>query len=168
MVLIDFITKAGDTMATVVNTSKTEGPTTARVILGPHYCSLTKVGNLDPAKVIKYSDRIRSMLRIGHTTSKDLERLIGNLEFAAWIEPFGRPLLSFISREITPNRPRRRVIPPILPGSQRGYRLACSNATEVSGTPTSLTTYPRNGGAASSTLPPPAVSVATHHTHISP
>ena len=107
--LIHFITKAGDAMATVVNTSKTEGPATAMVILGLHYCSQTKICKLDPAKVTKYSDRLRSMLRAGHCTSKDLERLIGNLEFAAWVEPFGRPLLSFISREITPDRPRRRI-----------------------------------------------------------
>ena len=110
--LIHFITKAGDTMATVVNTSRTEGPATAMVILGLHYCSQTKICKLDPAKVIKYSHRLRSMLRAGHTTSKDLERLTGNLEFAAWVEPFGRPLLSFISREITPNRPRRLIILP--------------------------------------------------------
>ena len=82
------------------------------VILGLHYCSQKKICKLDPAKVIKYADRLRSMLRAGHTTSKDLERLIGNLEFAAWVEPFGRPLLSFISREITPNQPRRRVFLP--------------------------------------------------------
>ena len=74
MELIVFITKAGDTMATVVNTSKTEGPATAMVILGLHYCSQTKICNLNPAKFIKYLDRIRSMLRAGHATSKDLER----------------------------------------------------------------------------------------------
>ena len=75
-------------MATVVNSSKTEGPATTMVILGLHYCSQTKICNLDSAKVVTYLDRIRSMLRAGHTTSKDLERLTGNLEFAAWVEPF--------------------------------------------------------------------------------
>ena len=40
--LIHFITRAGNTMATVVNISKTEGPATAMVILGLHYCSQTK------------------------------------------------------------------------------------------------------------------------------
>ena len=52
------------------------------------------------------------MLRIGHTTSKDLERLIGNLEVAAWVEPVGRPPLPFISREITPNQPRPHITLP--------------------------------------------------------
>ena len=81
--LIQFITRAGDTMATVVNTSKTEGPATAMVILGLHYCSQNKVCNLDPAKVVKYSNRLRSLLQAGRTTSKELERIVGNLEFAA-------------------------------------------------------------------------------------
>ena len=63
------------------------------VILGLHDCSQTEICKLDPTKVIKYADWLRSMLRAGHTTSKDLERLIGNLESAAWVEPFGRPLL---------------------------------------------------------------------------
>ena len=53
---------------------KTEGPATAMVILGLHYCSQKKICKLDPAKVIKYAGRPRSMLRAGHTTSKDLER----------------------------------------------------------------------------------------------
>ena len=62
-----------------------EGPATAMVTLGLHYRSQKKICKLDPAKVIKYSDRLRSMLRAGHTTLKDLERLTGNLEFAAWV-----------------------------------------------------------------------------------
>ena len=70
-------------MATVVNTAKTEGPATAMVILGLHYCSQNKICKLDPAKVVKYSDTLRSIVARRHTTSKDLERLTGNLEFAA-------------------------------------------------------------------------------------
>ena len=99
-------------MATVVNTAKTEGPATAMVILGLHYCSQNKICKLDPAKVVKYSDRLRKMLRAGHATSKDLEQVTGNLEFVAWVEPFGRPLLSFISREISPSLLYRRVTLP--------------------------------------------------------
>ena len=38
-------------------------------------------------------------------TSKDLERMVGRLEFAAWVEPFGRPLLTFLSAYITPAFP---------------------------------------------------------------
>ena len=81
--LINFITLTGAIMATIVSTHKTEVPATAMVILGLHYCSQTKVCSLDPAKVIKCSDRISQLLRVGHTTSKNLEQLVGNLKFAA-------------------------------------------------------------------------------------
>ena len=81
--LIDFITQVGYIMGAEVNTSKTEGPATALVILGHHYCSQSKVCKLDPAKVIKYLDRLRLLLWIGCTTSKELQRIVGNLEFAA-------------------------------------------------------------------------------------
>ena len=80
---MQFITQAGDVMAAIVNASKSEGPATAMVILGLHYCSRVKVCKLDPAKVLKYSDRLRLMLQAGHASSKDLERIVGNLEFAA-------------------------------------------------------------------------------------
>ena len=92
-------------MATLVNTNKTEGPTTVMVILGFQYCSQTKVCSLDPAKVIKYSNYISQLLSVGHSMSKYLEQLVGNLEFAAWVEPFGRPLLTFVRREIVPDSP---------------------------------------------------------------
>ena len=81
--LMQFITQAGDAMAAIVNLSKSEGPATAMVILGLHYCSHNKVCKLDPAKVLKYSDRLRLMLQTGQASSKDLERIVGNLEFAA-------------------------------------------------------------------------------------
>ena len=32
--------------------------------------------------------------------------MVGRLEFAAWVEPFGRPLLTFLSAFIRPNFPR--------------------------------------------------------------
>ena len=31
--------------------------------------------------------------------------MVGRLEFAAWVEPFGRPLLTFLSTYIRPNLP---------------------------------------------------------------
>ena len=42
-------------------------------------------------------------------SSKDLERMVGRLEFAAWVEPFGRPLLTFLSTYITPDDPRSAI-----------------------------------------------------------
>ena len=107
--LIKFITDMGLTHETIVNTAKTEGPATALVILGLLYCSQSKVCRLDPAKVTKYAARISTLLAVGVATSKDLERLVGNLQFASWVEPFGRPLLSFIALKIAPEDPTRVV-----------------------------------------------------------
>ena len=75
------------------------------VILGLLYHSGRKICSLDPAKVAKYSARISQMLMQSQVTSKDLERMVGRLEFAAWVEPFGRPLLTFLSAYITPAFP---------------------------------------------------------------
>ena len=85
--LITFITTMGAKLGTIVNAAKTEGPAKSMVILGFNYNSKSKVCNLDPAKVTKYSDRLRKILNRGKVTSKELERIVGNLQFAAWVEP---------------------------------------------------------------------------------
>ena len=90
----------------MVNVSKTRGPAISMVILGLLYRSDLKICSLDPKKVKKYSEQISSLLRLRWVTSKDLERMVGRLEFAAWVEPFGRPLLTFLSAYITPKTPQ--------------------------------------------------------------
>ena len=75
------------------------------VILGLLYNSCTRVCSLDPAKVKKYTQRIEAILEAGGTSSKNLEKIIGNLAFAAWVEPFGRPILSFLAAYILPDQP---------------------------------------------------------------
>ena len=85
--------------------AKTRGPAIAMVILGLLYHSRHKICSLDPAKVAKYSTCISQLLTQNRITSKDLERMVGRLEFAAWVEPFGRPLLTFLSAYITPAFP---------------------------------------------------------------
>ena len=68
--LIDYISAAGSSMATIVNTIKPKAPppATSMVILGLKNCSLTKVCSLDPAKITKYSGRISQLLNVGHAT----------------------------------------------------------------------------------------------------
>ena len=83
MKLIKFITEKGLTHEAIVNIAKTEGPATALVILGLLYCSQSKVCRLDPAKVTRYATRINALLVAGVATSKELERLVGNLQFAS-------------------------------------------------------------------------------------
>ena len=75
------------------------------VILGLLYNSCTRVCSLDPSKVDKYSQRIYVIINNGGASSKDLEKIIGNLAFAAWAKPFGRPLLSFLAAYIIPDQP---------------------------------------------------------------
>ena len=41
--------------------------------------------------------------------SKDIEKLLGYLGFASWIEPFGRPFLSAIDSMINRRDPGRRI-----------------------------------------------------------
>ena len=107
--LIVFVTRTGAKLGAVVNVLKTEGPAPALVILGLHYCAQSAVCRLDPAKVAKYTGRLKALLAAGRATSKELERIVGNLQFAAWVEPFGRPLLSFIALGIIPDKPREVV-----------------------------------------------------------
>ena len=103
---IQFITRAGTKYGTFVNEAKTRGPASSMVILGLLYNSRRKICSLDPAKVDKYSTKISQLLLQVRVTSKDLERMVGRLEFAAWVEPFGRPLLTFLSTYITPDYPQ--------------------------------------------------------------
>ena len=53
------------------------------VILGLLYNSCSEVCSLDPDKVRKYSDRIEAIVKAGGASSKDLEKITGNLVFAA-------------------------------------------------------------------------------------
>ena len=122
--LIRFITIMGSKLKAEVNSAKTEGPATSLVILGFLYCSRSRVCRLDPAKVTKYTARISKLLAAGVASSKDLERLVGNLQFASWVEPFGRPLLSFIALKITPEDPGRVVhLSPLMRVAMRVWLL---------------------------------------------
>ena len=81
--LIDFIGSVGARLGALINAKKTEGPAVSLVILGLLYDAQAQVCALDPAKVIKYSFRIRLIIEKGEATSKELEKLVGNLGFAA-------------------------------------------------------------------------------------
>ena len=63
--LIDFVTAAGEQHQTYVNIAKTEGPSTAMVILGLLYSSDLRVCSLAPKKVRKYSELMVTLLRQG-------------------------------------------------------------------------------------------------------
>ena len=107
--MIDWLHKAGKSTDTFFNLPKTRGPATKLVILGFLYCSGSRFCRLGDDKQAKYVARIDHLMVNASTTSKELERLVGNLGYAAWVEPYGRPLLTFIAHHISIASPSRLV-----------------------------------------------------------
>ena len=69
------------------------------------YDAVNKRCSLPAKKVAKYLTRIHEMLSTKYTTSKELERLVGNLVWASYVEPWGRPFLSALSSKIQRRKP---------------------------------------------------------------
>ena len=107
--VIDTLVLIGCVTATIVNPGKTRGPATSLIILGLLYCSVSRTCRLGEDKQSKYLARIVAMVALTSTTSKELEKLTGNLGFAAWVEPFGRPLLSCLYSAIVNDDPSAKV-----------------------------------------------------------
>ena len=103
--MIEKIYAIGAATGTRLNRSKTRGPATNLVILGLLYCSMTRSCRIGGKKQEKYLARVTQLMLAPSTTSKVLEQVVGNLGYAAWVEPFGRPLLTFIAHHIVPDRP---------------------------------------------------------------
>ena len=74
--------------------SKTPPPAKRQKILGRIFDSVTRRVTTAPDKREKYLVRLRAMCRDATTTRKLLEKLHGNLAYAAGVEPFGRPFLA--------------------------------------------------------------------------
>ena len=102
----------GRATTTEINLAKSRGPATKLVILGLLYCSGTRSCRLGETKRTKYMSRIQLVLSAPVTTSKRLEQLAGNLCFAAWVEPFCRPLLAPVFSIIVPDKPTTRIVIP--------------------------------------------------------
>ena len=122
--MIDHLFKAGRATATLFNMVKTRGPARSLVILGLLYCSLTQSCRLGNKKKQKYLSRVDAMMVSVGTTSKLLEQLVGNLGFAAWVEPFTRPLLTFLSTHISRESPTAVIaITPLIMIALRIWRV---------------------------------------------
>ena len=107
--VVDTLILIGCVTATIVNPEKTRDPATSLVILGLLYCSVSQTCRLGENKQSKYLAQIAAMVASPSTTSKELEKLMGNLGFAAWVEPFGRPLLSCLYSAIVNDDPSAQV-----------------------------------------------------------
>ena len=70
-------------------------------ILGFLYDAIAKSCKLSEKKRKKYIARINDVLDSKYIKIKRLEKLVGNLTYAAWVSPFGRPFLSVLSTKIT-------------------------------------------------------------------
>ena len=107
--MIEQLYVVGQATRTVFNKEKTRGPAKQLVVLGLLYCSVTRSCRVGEKKRVKYLSRIDNLLQSAATTSKTLEQIVGNLGYAAWVEPFGRPLLTFLAHLIDPKHPHTQV-----------------------------------------------------------
>ena len=110
--MMETVPIVGRATATDINLGKSRGPATKLVILGLLYCSVTRTCRLGDAKRVKYMSRIQVVLSAPVTTSKRLEQLAGNLGFAAWVEPFCRPLLSGVFSLVVQDKPMTQIVIP--------------------------------------------------------
>ena len=69
-------------------------------ILGFVYDAIAKSCKLSNKKQEKYINRINDVLQSTDVCGKILEKLVGNLTYAAWVSPFGRTFLSMLSTKI--------------------------------------------------------------------
>ena len=112
LTMMETLPIVGRATATEINLAKSRGPATKLVVLGLLYCSGTRSCRLGDAKRAKYMSRILLVLSAPVTTSKRLEQLAGNLCFAAWVEPFCRPLLSTVFSLVVQDKPTTPIVIP--------------------------------------------------------
>ena len=83
-----------------MNLEKCEGPARSMDIIGMNFDSKKKACFLAKSKVSKYSSRLSTLRKRAVASSKELQKIVGYLVYAAWVMPFGRPFISHISHLI--------------------------------------------------------------------
>ena len=81
------IIRTGWATTAKANLKKCHGPSQQLKILGMVYDAVRKRCSLPPSKVEKYILRIDKILRDGTCTSREAEKLVGNLVWASYVEP---------------------------------------------------------------------------------
>ena len=94
---------------THMNTLKCEEPARSMVILGLNFNSRLRACFLGKSKLAKYTLKLICVRKTLNVTSKDLQKLVGYLVYAAWVMPFGRPFISRISHFIDVKNIYRKV-----------------------------------------------------------
>ena len=90
----------GAVTSTFMNLDKCEEPARSKDILGMIFNSEKKACFLAATKIEKYTTKLSKIRDRGIASSKDLQKIVGYLVYAAWVMPFGRPLISHISHLI--------------------------------------------------------------------
>ena len=85
---------------THMNLEKCEGPARSMDIIGMNFDSEKKACFLAKSKVSKYSSKLSNLKKRAVASSKELQKIVGYLVYAAWVMPFGRPFISHISHLI--------------------------------------------------------------------
>ena len=83
-----------------------------QIILGRKFNSSTRRITTSQKKKEKYLKRVQLMIREDTTTRKLLEKLHGNLNYVADIEPFGRPFLSQLTNAMSGASPKQEIVLP--------------------------------------------------------
>ena len=99
--LLDCLIEFGKITNTLMNIKKCQGLAKRMVILGIFFDSRKKACYVAPPKCVKYTQRLKILLQNKSSSSKDIEKLVGNLVYASWVIPFGRPFISHISHFIS-------------------------------------------------------------------
>ena len=89
-----------------MNLSKCKGPARQMVVLGHLYDAALQLVRLPDDKQTKYLAAIRALLlRRSDSTCRDIQKVLGYLGFSSYTEPFGRPFLSALDRNLIHDAP---------------------------------------------------------------
>ena len=100
----------GDLTGAKMNLKKCYPPARVMEILGFLYDAVNRSCRLSKEKVQKYINRIRNVLKAQYVHYKHLEKLVGNLAYAAWVSPFGRPFLSVLSTALSNSKRKQSLL----------------------------------------------------------
>ena len=94
LIIIGAVTSAS------MNTEKCVKPARSQDILGMNFNSVMKACCLAKTKITKYIAKLSKFRKSGVASSKELQKIVGYLVYAAWVMPFGRPFISHMSHFI--------------------------------------------------------------------
>ena len=80
-----------------MNIKKCEGPARSMDIIELNFNSVKKACFLSKSKVTKYRSSLLTLRKLRGASSKELQKVVGYLVYAALVLPFGRPFISNIS-----------------------------------------------------------------------